>query len=240
MKMKRKSTLFLMLGIVLAAVVAFQYQAMVENVKQEAYVVVAKEEIKPYTKIEKDMLDIQRRPVRSIQEGTYTSVEDVMGKYSFSHLLPGDMIRTGHIIEENATLTGLLHSLRDGSLIGIAVPLSQTDVGPQIQPGDFIHLLGLITMPNNVIDSKYVAEYVPVLAKKDGSNGESRVYLAVPKKDFPDIGKAIEAGRIRAAIAQKHYQEIEKEMEQELNLRSKVQQTEEEEESSEKGGEQNE
>jgi hypothetical protein len=205
----KKSTWFLMLAFLFAILLAMKVNAAMNEVKQEEEVVQTTKYIAPYTVITSDMVTTATVPKKSVVDGTFPGkdLSTVVGKRTLIGILPKTNVQKGHIIaSENANLTSLLVALKNNSLVSASVPLSANDIGAQISPGDTIHLDGIFTLRDNQVISKYVAQYVPVLGVDKKEDGTARVYVAVKKEDFPDIARSIDAGRIRAVIAQKEYE----------------------------------
>ncbi|WP_276913933.1 SAF domain-containing protein [Aneurinibacillus aneurinilyticus] len=208
-----KSTWFMVLSLVCAAILAIQVTKTVNKAKNEIEVVQTTVNIPPYTVIKPDMVKVVKVPAASVIEGTFLKqdLSSVVGKYTGIGLLPSTNVQKGHIIPyQDATITALLYSLKNQSLVAASVPLTANDVGSQIHPGDVIHLNGVFNMQANQVISKYVAEYVSVLGIDKKEDGTARMYVAVKKENFPEIARSIDTGRIRAAVAQKGYEAEEK------------------------------
>lgn len=219
---RKKSSYLLLFSLLLGLIVAMQINQIKEEAKQETEVVILKSDItlEPYSLLTKDMVELSAIPTKAVLPGTFSTLEEVVGKYSVTKILPGTPIRSGLLLQEQSSLSGVLRSLQDGKLIGISIPLDKNDIGAEIQPQDRIHLAGVFSIGNGQVMTKYVAENALVLAKDVAKDGSAKIYLAIRKEDFLDVTQSIETGRIRAGVVPQgvsQSSEVEEEKEPESN-----------------------
>lgn len=109
---------------------------IIQSSRATTKAVVVVREIKPYTVISADALAVQDVPKSIVSSDTIMNVEDAVGKTSLGVLLPGEILRQGHVID--ARYSRLSGSLSNGK-VAIALPSNlETTVAGTIKTGDHV------------------------------------------------------------------------------------------------------
>ena len=211
---KRLITLALIVGV-LAASLAYLYLLKAETVTQELEptqkVIVAKATITPKTPITKEMIEIKTLKVSSVLPSTYTTEEELIGKYAKETIYPGEAIIHERIADEKYGKKHLAYSIPKGFR---ALTLSYNPVmgvAGFIQPGDYVDIIGTYSPDKNPSQkeiSKIVLQNVLVLAigqqtsvdVNQDKTGEGTITFALTPKDAERITFSDEMASIRLIL----------------------------------------
>lgn len=101
-------------------------QAAASTAGQKSEIVVAAQDISPYTTLTQDMVKLKKVPVDQDTKGYYTNPGDVIGKVCVSNIYQDEILTDRRLTEANTALLGLAARLEEGKrAVSIEVGLEQ-------------------------------------------------------------------------------------------------------------------
>ena len=196
------------LGLI-AAYLIWSYLQGVDkrNRKNWQPVVIALVEIKPRTKITRDMIRLEQYPKELIGENAKTKVEEVENRVTQKAISAKEQIRATDLVTEGQA-PGLAFKIPDG-MRAIAIGAGEVmAVGTMVQPGDKVDILATYHDPRTRQEiTRMILQNVEVLAVnrgqtdsqgKEGAN--SSMTLAVTPEQGELLAAADRAGALRIQL----------------------------------------
>lgn len=207
--MRRRSDLFLMFAVVFAVTAAFVAVRIVRSFNETRWAVVAVREVPAYAVITADDVKAAEVPAVMVTKDTAGGLKEVLGRYTNSPILPGEIVRAGRLADvrpDRGLLSARLSELGRADLRAFAIPFdSGTGVGGDVRDGDRVDIVVSVkidTGAGSVGVGKVVAANVSVLSVKRAAEGEGRgvLVLALTPSQIEDIAFALTSGQVRFAL----------------------------------------
>ncbi|HHY29780.1 MAG TPA: Flp pilus assembly protein CpaB, partial [Syntrophaceticus sp.] len=143
--------------------------------------------------------------------GTFTTLDDVVGKIALDAIIPGEQVLQDRLVKEGDTKAGLPYQIPAGKrAITVAVD-EVAAVGWHLQPGDHVDILGIVTAGEQGKSSVVVLQDVLVLAvgkntqvtreqETEATIEVKTVTLAVTLQEARPLMFANEEGKMRFAL----------------------------------------
>ncbi len=140
--MKKKGLLLIILSIVLGAGTFLGIFFYINKLNEQVDVVLAQENIPPYTEIKEEMLKIEKKPKYYVPEDIATKIEMVAGMYTGGYGLFTDDILCRHKVKNKEEIKDriLSNEIADGArAIAVKVDLTSSVAGI-IREGDYVDI----------------------------------------------------------------------------------------------------
>lgn len=198
----KKFVIFLTLAILMSLLAAnFIVDAIksytpVVKYDEPIQVVIAKEDIFPFSVIKKESLAVKEIPGSVVPPGAVKDISELYNKTVRSFLLAGDIIRTGHLTEIGTTeneITAELSALNDPNARAIMVPLPE---GFIVGNGDRINIIytsreGMVTQ----------TAFQNVLVLK---TDENMAYLVLNQRNAEQLVNMLNTGHVAYTLSPLH------------------------------------
>lgn len=134
--------LWLAIGIsIVGTVLFYQYLSKFEEGKDsEVYreIIIAKQNIEPYTKITSGVLGKKKVNVKDLDKGTYVDEKDIVGKYAKDMMISGEPVRKERLVSE--TTNQLAVKIPEGKR-AVSIEVNEyIAVGDLIQPSNYVDI----------------------------------------------------------------------------------------------------
>ena len=202
----------ILVAVVLGLIAAYLIWSYLQNVdkknrKNWQPVVVAAIDIKPHTKISRDMIRLEQYPKDLIAESSKTKIEEVENRMTQRAISAKEQIRSGDIIAEGQAPT-LAFKIPDG-MRAIAIGAGELmAAGTAVNAGDHVDVLATYHDPRTRQElTKMILQNVEVLwvnkgqtdaTGKEGAN--SSMTLAVTPEQGELLAAADRAGALRVQL----------------------------------------
>lgn len=200
--------MILVVSIVAGLVAALLSVGFLRGVAKTTTVLVATQEIQAFTPLTPSMFSAQQMPSAAVSADAITDPAALAGRYARTLLLPGTVVRMGHlaIASGNAgPLSAKLTETGEPSMRALAIPVDNaTAVGGTIQPGDRVDVIAAVRIERQngpaTTFSKIIARGLPVLHRTEPDNSsKGTVVVQVTPEQAEEIAYAQLAGTIYLA-----------------------------------------
>lgn len=228
-----KRVLIGIVGLLMALIGVFGARNYVNANLKEVNVVTVKQEVPAYAKITEDLLTTKTVVSKSLEDHVVRDSKQLVGKFTTTKLIPGDLIMPGKFSDINEIPEGYLYTVQPEDRI-VAIPTDLTkSAGATVKQGDYIDLIVVTQSRNgnvNVSTSKTFLQHIPVIdvrdpdanelgAKKPKDDSEKiiatnqkkvpgAVVVAVKPADAEKIALYSEMGKISVAVNPKDYKAV--------------------------------
>lgn len=171
MKQRSGGSLLLVISLIAGLVAAFLTVSVVRGATRMQSVIVANQEIQPYTAITADMLSVKQLPASAVSADAVTDPAALVGRYTRSLVLRDAVLRTGYLAVSSGNSGSVAAKLSESNLPGvraIAIAVDNTTaVGGTLQVGDKVDVIAAVKLersnaPTTTV-AKTIARAVPVL-----------------------------------------------------------------------------
>lgn len=129
-------------------------QSKTSGAGQKIEVVVAAQDIEPYTTLTKDMIKLKKVLVDEEMKGYYRKPEEVLGKVCVSNIYREEVLTDRRLVEDKAEVLGLASRLEEGNrAVSIAVDLEQ-GVSNNLRVGNYVDVIFTGTLDSSVPGSE--------------------------------------------------------------------------------------
>lgn len=208
MRQRSGGMVILVISIVAGLLAALLSVSFLKGVSKTTTVLVVTKEIQPFTPLSSDMFAFQQLPGASVPADAITDVGALNGRYARTLLLPGTVIRQGHLAAfagGAGSLAAKLTEMSKGDMRAVAIPVDNaTGVGGTVQPGDRVDVMATVRIERSngpvTTMAKVVAAGVPVLFRTaaEGTSKATVVVQVTPQQAL-DIAYAQTSGTIYLA-----------------------------------------
>lgn len=144
MKSRRSGMILILLGAIVALLVAVMVfsmtrQATAETKVETADVVVAAREVSERTLVTAEDLSVKRVPADTAAPGTVTSLQQAVGKMTITKLYPGEMVLAARLADTKGQ-SGMAYALEKGKVL-ITYPASDIIGSGALRVGDTVDIL---------------------------------------------------------------------------------------------------
>ncbi|MFZ5825163.1 MAG: Flp pilus assembly protein CpaB [Bacillota bacterium] len=191
----------------LAAMLAVGY---LQGAAETAPVLVASQEIAPFTPLSPALFRVEHWPARAVPDDALTDASALTGRYARGLILQGTALRAGHLAAASGATGSLAARLTETgqpNTRALAIPVDDaTGVGGTIQPGDRVDIIAAVRVEREKAPAttlaKVIARAVPVLHRTEGTDsGRTTVVVQVSPEAAEEIAYAQLAGTIYLATA---------------------------------------
>ena len=200
----------LVVSVVAGLLAAVLSVSFLRGVAGTVTVLVATQEIAPYTPLTPGMFAAQQMPGAAVPADAIKDPSALNGRFVRGLMLPGTVIRQGHLATASGGSGSLAAQLTDTGAPGMramAIPVDNaTGVGGGVHPGDRIDIVAAVRVEQQngptVLYSKTIARNVPVLhrTESDGTS-KSTVVVMVTAQQAEDIAFTQVAGTAYLTLA---------------------------------------
>ncbi len=207
-RQRSSSMVILAVSIVAGLLAALLAVSFLRGVARMTTVLVATQEIAAFTALTPAMFTAQQMPSAAVPADAVLDPSALMGRYARTMLLPGTVIRQGHLASASGASGSLAAKLTETGIPGtraLAIPVDDaTGVGGTIQPGDKVDIIAAVRIERQngpaTEFSKVIAKAVPVLHRTEGDGTtEGTVVVQVTPQQAEEIAYAQLAGTIYLA-----------------------------------------
>lgn len=198
-----------LLAVVFGLAAAFMVVSAISAASRTERVVVAAREVAAHQRLAADDLRLEDVPRTAVPKDAVRDLNQAVGKWTRGLLLPGEVVRQGHLAQESGfrgVLGAKLASMGDPGVRAMALPLgNEASVGGEVKEGDRVDLLAVVNVAaagRQVVLSKVIATAVPVL-KVTGSSSDpmappsgGTLVVAVKPDLAEDIAYVLGSGKL--------------------------------------------
>jgi pilus assembly protein CpaB len=207
-KQRSGGSLLLVISLIAGLVAAFLTVSVVRGATRLTNVIVANQEIQPYTAISAEMLTVKQLPASAVAADAVTDPAALVGRYTRSLILPETVMRSGYLASAAGNAGSVAAKLSESNQPGaramaIAVD-NATAVGGTIQVGDKVDVIAAVKVersnqPTTTL-AKVIAKGVPVLYTTPAdSTAKATVVVQVTPNMAEEIAYAQVAGSVYLA-----------------------------------------
>ena len=206
---KRGSVLLLGISIVLALFAALFAVQAVKTFSGAVTAVVAAQELSPFEVVTQAKVKLSEVPAASVPGDAIRSLKELEGKYTRGYVLPGEVLRKGHLAgtgSDRSALSAKLTERKRPEVRAFALPFTaETCVGGALKEGDRVDVIASVKIGSGqqeVAFAKTVAQNVEVLKVcAPGDNiGKGALVLALTPQQVEDLSFALVNGTVRFAL----------------------------------------
>lgn len=208
MKQRSGGSLLLVIALVAGLVAAFLTVSVVRGATRLTSVIVANQEIQPYTAITAQMLTVQQVPASAVAADAVKDPAALVGRYTRSLVLPDSVMRDGYLATAAGNSGSVAAKLSESSVPGaraMAIAVDNTTaVGGTLQVGDRVDVIAAVKIertnaPTTTL-SKVIAKGVPVLyTTPSDSAAKATVVVQVNQSMAEEIAYAQISGTVYLA-----------------------------------------
>lgn len=191
LKRKRAGTAYLAAAVALAALAALVAAQALASAARTAPVVAARAEIPAYSRIAESQLEMRRIPAGAVPPDALRSAREAAGRWTRAAILPGEVVRAGHLAAGNSPLGVRLAERGDPGVRAFALPVVPGLGGSLPRAGDEVDVLAVLKSGEQPA-AVTLLQGVPVL---DVLEGPVLVLLVTPQQ-AQDILAAQAAGQV--------------------------------------------
>jgi len=201
--------IWFVLAVLFGLGAAFLVVTAMGAARQTEKVVVAAREILPERQVTSADLKVEDVPRAAVPQDAVRSPEQATGKWTRGLVLPGEVLRRGHLAEDSGVrgvMGAKLAAAGDPKIRAFAIPAeSQTTVGGEVREGDRVDLLGVVNVSaqgQQLLLSKVLAAGVAVLKVAGESSDPLKpssggaLVLAVSPELAEDLAYVLNAGKL--------------------------------------------
>lgn len=205
MKQRSGGMVFLAASIVCGLLAALLAVGFLQQQAKTTMVLVAMEEIAPFTPLQPHMFAAQQWPTNVVPQDAITNAADLTGRYTRTLVLAGSPMRAAHLAGAEITGGSLAAKLTETNMPGmraIAVAVDMAEgVAGTVQEGDRVDLIAAVRLEREngpaTMFTKMIAQAVPVLYKAEAEQGgKQHVVLMVTPQQAEEIAYAQMAGTL--------------------------------------------
>lgn len=200
---KRAGTAFLAGAIILAGAAALIAAQAVAGAARVVPVVAARGEIPAFARLSESQLQVAHVPAGAVPPDALRAVGDAVGRFTRALLLPGEVVRAGHLAPPGAASSPLglqLAERGDASVRALALPVGAAQGGTLPRPGDEVDVVAVLRQGQQGA-ALTMLQGVQVL---DVRGGDSPVLvLLVTPQQAQDILAAGAAGSVSVTVRPK-------------------------------------
>mgnify|MGYP000333164546 CR=1 FL=1 len=198
-----------LLAVVFGLAAAFLVASAISAASRTEKVVVAAREVAACRQLTADDLRLEEVPRAAVPRDAVRDLEQAVGKWTRGLILPGEVVRQGHLAQESGVrgvLGAKLASMGDPGIRAMALPLgNETSVGGEVREGDRVDLLAVVNVSvggRQVTLSKVIAAGVPVLKAAEPSSDPLKpssggaLVVAVRPDLAEDVAYVLGAGKL--------------------------------------------
>lgn len=171
MKQRSGGSLLLVISLIAGLVAAFLTVSVVRGATRMTNVIVANQEIQPYTAITAEMLSVKQLPASAVSADAVTDPAALVGRYTRGLVLPETVMRSGYLATAAGNSGSVAAKLSEMNVPGVramAIAVDNTTaVGGTLQVGDKVDVIAAVKVERNgaptTTVSKIIAKAVPVL-----------------------------------------------------------------------------
>ncbi|HLO02562.1 MAG TPA: Flp pilus assembly protein CpaB [Symbiobacteriaceae bacterium] len=208
MKQRSGGSLLLVISLIAGLVAAFLTVSVVRGATRLTSVIVATQEIQPYTAITAEMLTVKQLPASAVSADAIKDPAALVGRYTRSLVLPDAVLRTGYLATAAGNSGSVAAKLSETNVPGaramaIAVD-NATAVGGTLQVGDKVDVIAAVKVerqgaPTTTV-SKVIAKGIPVLYTTPADTAaKATVVVQVTPSMAEEIAYAQTAGTVYLA-----------------------------------------
>lgn len=205
MRQRSGGMVILVISIVAGLVAAGLSVSFLKGVARTTTVLVVTQEVPAFTPLTPAMFRTEQLPSSAVPADAVKDQAALSGRYARTLLLPGTVVREGHLATSSGAAGSLAAKLTETGQAGmraIAIPVDNaTGVGGTVQVGDRVDLIAAVRIDRNnapgTTFSKVIARAVPVLyvTAAEGT-AKATVVVMVPAQLAEDIAFAQTAGTV--------------------------------------------
>ena len=198
-----------LLAVLFGLAAAFLVVSAISAASRTERVVVAAREVAAFRQLTAEDLRLEEVPRAAVPKDAVRDLNQAVGKWTRGLLLPGEVLRQGHLAQESGfrgVLGAKLASMGDPGIRAMALPLgNETSVGGEVREGDRVDLLAVVNVSaggQQVLLSKVIATAVPVLKVGGGSSdpmappSSGALVVAVRPDLAEDIAYVLGSGKL--------------------------------------------
>lgn len=201
---------YALVGALLCALLAAWLNVRILNAQEQTVdVVTVAREIQPYTAIPQDAVKLTKVPSDAVPADAVTDLKALEGQYSRALLIPGTVMRTGHLVDAGGSnLAARLAVEQAHDMRAMALQVNEaTGVAGTLKEGDPVDILVAVTaersddqaqenLPDGTM-ARVIAQRVPVLfVQRTDEGGPATVVLQVAPQTAEEIAFAQTNGMI--------------------------------------------
>lgn len=207
-KQRSGGLVILVISIVAGLVAAVLSVSFLRGMAQTTTVLVATQEIQPFTALTPEMYTKQQLPTKAVPADAITDTAMLEGRYARTLVPAGTPLRAALLASASGHASSLAAQLTDSGIPGtraLAIPVDEaTGVGGTLEPGDHVDVIAAVKIDRTnappVTMSKVIARAVPVLAKTAGdATTKGTIVLQVTPAQAEEIAFSQMAGKVYLA-----------------------------------------
>jgi pilus assembly protein CpaB len=157
----KKIRLFALLAAFLVFIVGYRMLTMRDSNQsktladgQRIEVVVAVQDIAPYTTVTKEMIKLKKVPVDEETKGYYIKTEDAVGKVCVSNIFQDEVLTDRRLLDDNAEVLGLASRLEEGKRAVTIQSDIEQGVSNNLRVGNHVDVIFTGTLKTSVPGSE--------------------------------------------------------------------------------------
>lgn len=178
MRQRSGGTVILAISIVAGLLAALLSVSFLRGVAGTTPVLVAVQEIQPFTPLTPQMFSVQQLPGSAVPADAVVDLAALNGRYARTLLLKGTVVRQGHLAMasgDTGTVSARLTETAQPGTRALAIPIDNaTGVGGTIQAGERVDIIAAVRIESTnspaTTFSKVIAQGVPVLHRTEPDN----------------------------------------------------------------------
>lgn len=208
MRQRSGGMVILVVSIVAGLIAALLSVSFLKGVARSTTVLVATQEISAFTPLAASMFTVQQLPSAAVPADAIKDVSALNGRYARMAILPGTVIRQGHIATASGNSGSLAAKLTETGVPGmraLAIPVDNaTGVGGTIEAGDKVDVIAAVRVERQngpaTTFSKVIGKAIPVLHRTEAEGtAKATVVVMVTPAQAEEIAYAQLAGTIYLA-----------------------------------------
>ncbi len=207
-KQRSGGLVILIVSIIAGLLAALLSVSFLRGMARTTNVLVASQEIQPFTPLKPEMFTMQQLPGAAVPADAVTDIAQLRDRYARTLLLPGTPLRAGHLATSSGRAGSLAAILTETGKPGtraLAIPIDDaTGVGGTLQVGDRVDIVAAVKVDRQNAPatqfSKIIARAVPVLHRTyEENSNRGTVVVQVSPAQAEEIAYAMIAGKIYLA-----------------------------------------
>lgn len=200
--------LILLISLVAGLLAAMLAVGYLQGAAATATVLVANQEIAPFTPLAPALFTTQQWPAGAVPGDVLTDRSALLGRYTRALVLEGTALRAGHLAAASGVAGSLAARLTETgqpNTRALAIPVDNvTGVGGTVQPGDRVDIIAAVRVEREKAPAttfaKIIARAVPVLHRTEGQDSaQTTVVVQVSPEVAEEVAYAQLAGTIYLA-----------------------------------------
>lgn len=207
-KQRSGGLVILIVSIIAGLLAALLSVSFLRGMAGTTTVLVATQEIQPFTPLTPDKFVAQQMPRAAVPADAITNPAQVSGRYARTLLLPGTPLRAGYLAssENKGSLATRLTETGKPGTRAMAIAIDDaTGVGGTLEPGNLVDIIAAVKVDRqngpSTQFSKIIARGVPVLHRTfEENSNRGTVVVQVTPQQAEEIAYAQIAGKIYLAL----------------------------------------